>query len=71
MDIEFEKLVAIIKKLPSKRLLQLKAEMERIISKEKDNATLKSLLLKGPVATQKQLETIEGNRKSINQWRAS
>jgi len=64
IDIEFEKLVAIIKKLPSKRLLQLKVEMKKIISKEKGNTTLKSLFLKGPVATKKQLEAIESNRKS-------
>lgn len=31
--------------------------------------TLEALLLKGPTATQKQLDTIAKNRKAINQWR--
>jgi hypothetical protein len=30
---------------------------------------LERLLLKGPTATKKQLETIAQNRKAINQWR--
>jgi hypothetical protein len=69
VDIEFDQLVKIIKTLPTAKLRQLKAEIEKETTNEKANADLKSLLLKGPVATKKQLKTIENNRKSINQWR--
>lgn len=31
--------------------------------------TLEALLLKGPTATKKQLDTIAKNQKAINQWR--
>ena len=69
VDLAFEQLVEIVKTLPQGKLRQLKAEIEKKTGKEKGNASLKSLLLNGPVATEKQLETIEHNRKSINQWR--
>jgi hypothetical protein len=69
VDIEFEQLVKIVKTLPKGKLRQLKAEIEK---KNNDNTTttnLESLLLNGPVATKKQLETIANNRKAINEWR--
>jgi len=69
VDIEFEQLVKIVKTLPTGKLLQLKAEIEKETANERSKTDLKSLLLKGPVATKEQLETIENNRKSINQWR--
>lgn len=69
VDIEFEQLVKIVKTLPTGKLRQLKAEIEKETAKESSKTDLKSLLLKGPMATKKQLETIENNRKSINQWR--
>ena len=69
VDIEFDQLVKIVRTLPTGKLRQLKAEIERKSVKEKVKTDLRSLLLKGPVATKKQLETIENNRKSINQWR--
>ena len=69
VDIEFDQLVKIVKTLPTGKLRQLKAEIEKETANERSKTDLKSLLLKGPVATKKQLETIENNRKSINQWR--
>jgi len=66
VDIEFEQLVKIVKTLPTGKLRQLKAEIEKETTKERSKTGLKSLLLKGPVATKKQLENIENNRKSIN-----
>ena len=68
VDIEFEQLVKIVKTLPTGKLRQLKAEIEKNTTTQKSKIDLKSLLLNGPVATKKQLETIENNRKSINQW---
>jgi hypothetical protein len=69
VDIAFEQLVKIVKTLPAAKLRQLKAEIEKEAEKEEAKTDLKSLLLNGPVATKQQLETIENNRKSINQWR--
>jgi len=69
VDIEFDELVKIVKTLPTGKLRQLKAEIEKKAIKEKGKIDLKNLLLSGPVATKKQLETIENNRKTINQWR--
>ncbi len=68
VDIEFEKLVKIVKALPSGQLKHLKAEIEKEAKKHK-SFELESLLLKGPTATKKQLDTIAKNRKAINQWR--
>ena len=68
-DIDLEELVKIVKKLPKGKLRLLRAEIEKKSPVEHKVTNLKSLLLKGPVATKKQLEVIENNRKAINQWR--
>ncbi|MER3472415.1 MAG: hypothetical protein C4330_14150 [Chitinophagaceae bacterium] len=68
VEIEFDELLKIVRELPSGKLKQLKAEIEREAKKPK-SADLETLLLNGPTATKKQLDTIAKNRKSINQWR--
>jgi hypothetical protein len=68
VDIPFDQLLKIVKTLPSGQLKQLKAEIEKEANTKK-SIDLEALLLNGPVATKKQLETIENNRKAINQWR--
>ena len=50
-------------------LKQLKAEIENESRKLEPKSDLEKLLLNGPIATKEQLEAIENNRKSINQWR--
>lgn len=69
VDIAFKDLIKLVKSLPTEKFRQLKAEIETRPSKGKHKADLKTLLLSGPVATSKQLEVIENNRKAINQWR--
>ena len=69
VDIAFDQLLKVVKKLPIAQLKQLKAEIEKEDNYEKSKIDLEALLLNGPTATKKQLETIESNRKSINQWR--
>ena len=66
-DIDFDELVKIVKKLPKGKLRLLRAEIEKKAATEHKATNLKSLLLKGPVATKRQLEIIENNRKAINQ----
>ncbi len=69
VEIEFEELLKAVKKLPAAELRQLRAEIEKKDPDGKDKSNLETLLLNGPTATKKQLETIEKNRKVINQWR--
>lgn len=68
VDIAFDQLLKIVKTLPSGQLRQLKSEIEKEAKSEK-SINLEALLLNGPVATKKQLETIVKNTKGINQWR--
>ena len=69
LNIEFDQLLKIVRTLPSGQLKQLKAEIEKDSVDKKSNIDLETLLLNGPTATKKQLETIAKNRKAINQWR--
>ena len=69
IDIGFEQLLQIIKKLPATQLSKLKAEIEKDKNADKPKVDVETLLLNGPTATKKQLEVIAKNRKAINQWR--
>ena len=69
IDIGFNQLLRIVKTLKNEELKQLKAIIEADIEKEQPKVDLESLLLNGPVASEKQLGIIASNRKSINQWR--
>lgn len=71
VDIAFDQLVKIVKKLPQKQLQQLKAEIENDTTATKSDTDLELLLLNGPTATRKQLAIIDNNRKAINQWRTN
>lgn len=68
LDIEFDQILKIIKKLPTRQLKQLKAEIDKETRSDKP-ADLETLLLDGSTATKKELDTIAQNRKAINQWR--
>ncbi len=69
INIGFEQLLKIVKKLPSGQLKQLKAEIEKEEVNTSSKVNLEALLLNGPVATKKQLDVIADNRKALNQWR--
>jgi len=71
IDIGFEQLLTIVRKLPARKLRRLKAEIDQSSSRrsKKSDVNLEALLLNGPTATQRQLEIISANRKAINQWR--
>lgn len=70
VDIGFDQLIKIVKTLPSGKLKQLKAELEKEAKSDKSN-DLENLLLNGPTATKKQIETIMKNRKEFNHWRTN
>lgn len=72
VDIEFNQLVKIAKKLPAKQWTKLKAEVESSSvspTSDKRRGEFKKLLLDGPVFSKKQLDAIAETRKAINQWR--
>lgn len=69
LDIPFEQLIKIVKALPAKQLKKLRHEIEHGLTEKKAKAPLEDLLLHGPTATKKQLDTITNNRKAIEQWR--
>ena len=69
IDIEFNQLLKIVKTLKNGQLKQLKCVIDQDVKKEHSKIDLESILLNGPVATEKQLDIISSNRKSINQWR--
>jgi hypothetical protein len=68
VDIAFDQLLKIVKKLPAGQLKQLKDALDKEVKADAD-IDLESLLLNGPTATKKQLDTIAKNRKAMNQWR--
>ena len=69
VDIGFDELIKIVKTLPANQLNQLKAEIDKEAKVDKPKSDSELLLLNGPVATKKQLEIIDNNRKAINKWR--
>ena len=69
VDIAFDQLVRIVKELPAAKLQQLEDEIKKSKAVDKHTSKLEELLMNGPTATQKQLDTIANNRKAINEWR--
>lgn len=69
VNIGFKQLLKIVKTLPKKQLNQLLDEIEKEKASNEPSSKLEEILLKGPVATKKQLETITDNRNSINLWK--
>ena len=61
IEVTFNQLLKIVKQLPSAQLKQLKAEIEKEDNDQKSKIDLEALLMNGPTATKKQLETIETN----------
>jgi hypothetical protein len=69
VDIGFEQLVSIVKKLPARQWAKLKSEIERNGKDIPQSQELEAFLLQAPTFSQKQLDTIAETRKAINQWR--
>jgi hypothetical protein len=69
VDLEFEQLVQIAKKLPAKQWTKLKAEVETLSATKTDREEFKEFLLNGPTFSKKQLAIIAETRKALNQWR--
>ncbi len=69
VDIGFEQLVSIVKKLPARQWAKLKSEIERNGKDVPKNQDLEALLLQAPTFSQKQLDTIAETWTTINKWR--
>jgi len=69
VDIGFDQLVQLAKRLPATQWTKLKEEVETQTPKDKDREEFKTLLLNGPTFSKKQLEAVAETRKRINQWR--
>ncbi len=69
LDIGFDQLVQIAKKLPARQWTKLKKAVENQENVGNQTFELENFLLNAPTFSKKQLEQIENTRKEINQWR--
>ena len=71
VDIEFNQLVKIVKRLPAKQWTRLKHEVDLQCKPTEVASELEAFLLTAPTFTKKQLDEIAKTRKAINQWRTN
>lgn len=69
VDIEFDQLVQLAKKLSSKQWTKLKQEVDKEQTVNRPVTELETFLLNVPTFSKKQLNEIAKTRKAINQWR--
>ena len=69
VDIEFDQLVELAKKLPAKQWTKLKQAVDEEQPSDKNASELETFLLSAPTFSKKQLDEIAKTRKAINQWR--
>lgn len=69
VDIEFDQLVQLARKLPSKQWTKLKQEVDKQQSADNSVSELETFLLNAPTFSKKQLDEIAKTRKAIKQWR--
>lgn len=69
VDIAFDQLVKIAKRLPEKQWKKLKDEVEKDTNKSVETSDLEALLLSAPTFSKKQLDEISKTRNAINEWR--
>jgi hypothetical protein len=69
VDIEFDQLVKLAKKLPVNQWNKLKQEVDKETTMDRQTSDLEKFLLTAPTFTKKQLNEIDKTRKAINQWR--
>lgn len=69
VDIQFDQLVQLAKKLPATQWTKLKQEVEAKEPVDKEREDFRKLLLSGPTFSKKQLDTVAETRKKIDQWR--
>ncbi|HRO43952.1 MAG TPA: hypothetical protein PL009_14040 [Flavipsychrobacter sp.] len=69
VDIGFDQLVQIAKRLPATQWTKLKKEVEGTTQpSDKEREEFRKILLSGPTFSKKQLEDIAETRKKIDEW---
>ena len=69
VQILFQQLLAALKTLTPVEKARLRQELSEETSDRDDKAEFIEMLVNGPVYTEKEIKTIEENRKSIAKWR--
>ena len=69
LEIEFDQLVQLAKRLPAKQWTILKQEVETKKTVGKEREDFRKLLLDGPTFSKKQLDAVVETRKKIDEWR--
>ena len=69
VEIPFRQLLTAVKTLTPSQRKRLKEELSDEKKEKGDKAAYIEMLLHGPVFTDKEIQTIEDNRKSIAKWR--
>ncbi len=69
VDIGFDQLVSLVKRLPARQWAKLKSEVDQSGKDVAKNQDLENFLLQAPTFSKKQLDTVAETRNAINQWR--
>lgn len=69
VDIGFDQLVQLAKRLSANQWAKLKKEVETTTHDDEQREAFRKLLLKGPTFSKKQLDKVAETRKAINKWR--
>lgn len=69
VEIGFDQLVQLVKKLPQTQWTRLKQEVETPDIVDQEREDFRNFLLNGPTFSKKQLGTIADTRKKIDEWR--
>ena len=69
MNIGFDELVMVAKRLPPKQWTMLKEAVEENLKTSTSSKELEKLLLSAPTFSKKQINEIKKTRKQIEKWR--
>ena len=69
VQVPFQQILTVVKTLTPAQKARLRLELMEEKPYQKDKKEFIEFLLNGPVYTEKQIKTIEENRKSIAKWR--
>ena len=69
VQVQFQQLLTIVKTLTPGQKAKLRQELNEQKSEIKNQDDFIEFLLRGPVYSSKDIQTIEENRKSIAKWR--
>ena len=71
VEIGFDQLVQLVKKLPQTQWAKLKKEIETDLPINKEREDFRSFLLNGPTFSKKQMDLISETRKKIDEWKTT